>query len=396
VLYANAPAGSGGRAWEPRLAAEAPPPADRPLLDRWALARLHTLTGEVTEAMETFDSAGAGRRIAAFIDDLSNWYVRRSRRRLRAGPGTADGLAAFATLHECVVTLALLMAPLTPFLADYLWGVLRPPGAPDSVHLAAWPEADPSLVDPALVAQMALARRLTELGRSARASAGVRTRQPLGRALTGAASFGALPPGLRDEVAAELNVRELGSLDDVPGGLVRTQVRPDYRSLGRRFGALTPAVAAAVTAADPVALAARLAAEGSAQLVTGGTAVTLEPGDVVITQRPREGWAVASEAGETVALDTDVTQELRREGLAREVVRLVQEARKGDGLDVSDRIHLRWRASGEVAEALAVHAGLIAVEVLAASFGPRSGEADEDGVRHEDPGLGLTFWISQA
>jgi isoleucyl-tRNA synthetase len=398
VLYANAGAGAGA-AWEPGRAGEAPPATGRPLLDRWALARLHVLIGEVTEAMEAFDTAAAGRRIAAFIDDLSNWYVRRSRPRLRAGPGSADGLAAFATLHECVVTLALLMAPLTPFLADYLWGVLRPPGSVDSVHLAAWPEADPSLVDPALVAQMALARRLTELGRSARASAGVRTRQPLGRALTGAASFGALPAGLRDEVAAELNVRELGSLDDVPGGLLRTDVRPDFGSLGRRFGALTPAVAAAVTEADPVALASRLAAAGLSEVDVGGQAVMIEPADVVITLRPREGWAVSSEAGETVALDTEVTPELRREGLAREVVRLVQEARKGDGLDVSDRIILRWRASGEVAEALTGHAGLIGGEVLAASFGPWSDEADEAdeaGVKHEDEALGLTFWISRA
>src|SRR5690348_2122286 len=203
VLYARAPAGAvgpgaagPGAAWHPGRVAEAPPAADRPVLDRWALAGLHTLIGEVTAAMEGFDTATAGRRIAAFIDDLSNWYVRRSRRRFWAGPGSADGLAAFATLYECVHTLLLLMAPLTPFLADYLWGVLRPPGAPDSVHLAAWPEPDPGLLDPELTGQMALARRLTELGRSARASAGIRTRQPLGRALTGAASFAALPDAL--------------------------------------------------------------------------------------------------------------------------------------------------------------------------------------------------------
>ena len=146
VLYARARAAARSRAlggrWHPGRVAEAPPPADRPLLDRWALAELHTLIGEVTAAMEAFDTAAAGRRLAAFIDDLSNWYVRRSRRRFWEA-GAADGLAAFATLYECVDALTRLMAPLTPFLTDYLWDVLRPPGAPDSVHLAAWPQVGP-------------------------------------------------------------------------------------------------------------------------------------------------------------------------------------------------------------------------------------------------------------
>jgi isoleucyl-tRNA synthetase len=302
------------------------------------------------------------------------------------------------------------MAPLTPFLADYLWDVLRPPGAPDSVHLAAWPQADPGLLDPALTGQMALARRLTELGRSARASAGIRTRQPLGRALTGAASFAALPAGLRAEVAAELNVRELGSLDSVPGGLVQTVVRPNFRVLGRRFGPRTQAVARAVTGAEPVALAARLAAEGSVTLLAGGSPVQVGPEDVIVTQRPREGWAVASEGGEAVALDTAVTPALRREGLARDVVRLVQEARKQDGFELTDRIRVLWRADGEdLTGALAEHAALIGAEVLATGFGPQpdekpdgaedqpDGADDQPGVfRHHDDGLGLTVWLRKA
>ena len=247
VLYASAAAAGPGAAWHPGRVAEAPPAADRPLLDRWVLAELHTLIGEVTAAMEAFDAAAAGRRIAAFIDDLSNWYVRRSRRRFWAGPGSADGLAAFATLYECVHTLLLLMAPLTPFLADYLWDVLRPPGAPDSVHLAAWPQADPGLLDPALTGQMALARRLTELGRSARASAGIRTRQPLGRALTGAASFAALPAALggRGGRGAERpGARQPGQRARRPGAnrgaaelpCARPPVRPAHAGRGPRGG----------------------------------------------------------------------------------------------------------------------------------------------------------------
>ena len=242
------------------------------------------------------------------------------------------------------------------------------------MHLAAWPEPDPGLLDPGLTGQMALARRLTELGRSARASAGIRTRQPLGRALTGAASFAALPAARRAEVAAELNVRELGSLDSVPGGLVQTVVRPNFRALGRRFGPRTQAVARAVAGAEPVALAARLAAEGSVTLLADGSPAQVGPDDVIITQRPREGWAVASEGGETLALDTEVTPSLRREGLAREVVRLVQEARKQDGFQLTDRIRLLWQANGEeLAGALAEHAALISAEVLAGSFGQQPG-----------------------
>ena len=175
-----------------------------------------------------------------------------------AGPGAGsgrararpDGAAAFATLHECLETLTRLMAPVTPFLTDYLWGVLRAEDSPDSVHLASWPAADTGLIDERLSAQMALARRLVELGRSARASAVVRVRQPLARALIGAAGFADLPAELRAQVADELNVRELDTLEAVAEDLVDYTVKPNYRALGGRFGKGTPAVAAAIEAAD--------------------------------------------------------------------------------------------------------------------------------------------------
>ena len=187
--------GGAGAAWTPEAAASAPAAADRPLLDRWLLSEVHACVRDVTAALEAFDTATAGRRLAGLIDDLSNWYVRRSRRRFWDGPGSADGASAFATLHSALAAVTAMMAPITPFLADYLWGVLRPADAPESVHLAAWPTWDADLIDPSLSAQMALARRLVELGRSARSAASVRTRQPLGRALVGAAGFAALPAG---------------------------------------------------------------------------------------------------------------------------------------------------------------------------------------------------------
>jgi isoleucyl-tRNA synthetase len=388
VLYANA----GG--WSVADLDSAPPVAERPLLDRWVLGELHAVVRDVTSALEVFDTAVAGRRLAAFIDDLSNWYVRRSRRRFWDGPSTATGAAAFATLYECVTTLTLLMAPFTPFVTDSVWGVLRGGEAAESVHLASWPAFDPALIDPQLSARMALVRRLVELGRSARSGASVRTRQPLSRALIGAAGFEDLPEELRAQIASELNV---AALELLGGGLVDYAVKPNFRSLGRRFGARTPAVAAAIGSVPTADIAAAVQAGSPVTVVVDGAEVSIGADDVIVTQTPRAGWTVATDAGETVAIDIEVTPELRREGLAREVIRLVQEARKSDGLDVTDRISLRWSARDpEVAAALTEHAALIAGEVLAADYGSAgtSGSA-ASGFAHADEDLGLEFWISR-
>jgi isoleucyl-tRNA synthetase len=393
VLYANA----GG--WTVAGLGSAPAVAERPLIDRWMLSELHAVVRDVTQALEAFDTAAAGRRLAVLIDDLSNWYVRRSRRRFWDGPASPDGAAAFATLHECVTVLTLLMAPITPFLTDYVWGVLRSSdGAPESVHLAPWPVADPAVIDPVLSAQMALTRRLVELGRSARSGASVQTRQPLSRALIGAPGFAALPDELARQIAAELNVGSLDVLGADPGELVDYQVKPNFRVLGRRFGARTPAVAAAITAMAGADVAAAVLAGRTVPVPSAGEpAVLIGPEDVIVTQTPRAGWAVATEAGETVAIDTAVTPELRREGLAREAIRLIQDARKNDGLDVTDRIALRW-ATGDpdVAAALTEHAGLIAREVLAVDFRPGTGAPAPDAAGHAERDLGLTFWLWRA
>jgi isoleucyl-tRNA synthetase len=404
VLYANA------GAWTPSVSA--PAVAERPLLDRWVLSELHALVRDVTASLEGFDTAAAGRRLAAFIDDLSNWYVRRSRRRFWDGPSSVEGAAAFATLHECVTTLTLLMAPFVPFVTDYVWSVLRQAGAAESVHLASWPGFDAALIDPVLSGQMALVRRLVELGRSARSGASVRTRQPLRRALIGAAGFDGLPFELRAQIAGELNVSRLEVLGGA-GELVDYAVKPNFRALGRRFGKQTPAVAAAVTAVPAADIAAVVLAGGSVSVAVDSLAepVMIGADDVIVTQTPRAGWAVATDAGETVAIDITVTPELRREGLAREVIRVVQEARKNDGLDVSDRIWLRWSTGDpEVAAALAEHAGLIADEVLAVEAGPGTGRVAPDGLEaaaaagaqaqaaweHVEGDLALTFWLGRA
>jgi isoleucyl-tRNA synthetase len=278
------------------------------------------------------------------------------------------------------------------------------------------------LVDEQLSSDMALARRLVELGRSARASASVRTRQPLGRGLVSADGFGRLPAELVALVAEELNVRSLDALAGEGDDLVDHAVKPNFRSLGRRFGKSTPSVAAAIGAADPAWLAREIDSFRTASLDVDGVAVTLSPDDVLITQTPRSGWAVATEAGETVALEVTITPELRREGLAREVVRLVQDERKNAGLDVSDRIELWWETDDpELASALGEHGALIAGEVLAVRYvqgrpeaagaaeaaeapgaTEAAGAAEASGVagaglrEHSDGELGLTFWLRRA
>ncbi|MGI5168867.1 isoleucine--tRNA ligase [Spirillospora sp. CA-253888] len=395
VLYANAAAAQ-GRAWTPDRLAEAPAPADRPLLDRWALAELHRTTREVDQALEQFDTARAGRRLAEFVDDLSNWYVRRSRRRFWNGAQTPESASAFATLYECLETLTRLMAPMVPFVTDHVWDVLRPEGSPESVHLADWPAVDEALLDQKLTEQMALVRRLVELGRSARTASAVRTRQPLGRALVGAPGWAVLPAELRGQIADELNVVAFEDLSSIGGDLVEYEVKPNFRELGKRYAKDTPKVAKAVTGADPAALVTALRADGAVTVeVPEVGAVALGPGDVVVTERPRSGWAVESAAGETVALDLTVTPELRRAGLVREVVRLFQEARKAAGLEVTDRIELWWRADGdELAEALRAHEAEVGAEVLADAVHEGEPGAGLDAVRDEE--LKLSYWLRKS
>lgn len=383
VLYANL------EGWTPG-ASQAAEPAARPVLDRWALSEAHRLVDQVTAALEDFDTQRAGALIAAYVDDLSNWYVRRSRRRFWDGDH-----AAYATLHECLVLVTQLMAPLAPFVTERVWRdlvVSTDASAPESVHLSSWPTARTELVDPGLSERMRLARRVTELGRAARAEAKVRTRQPLRRALLGSAAHARLGEELHHEVAEELNVLAVEPLSAAGEGLVDHSAKGNFRALGKRFAKRTPLVAAAIAAADASALASALAADGRAEVEVEGEVVEVLPDEVIVSERPREGWSVVNEQGETVALDLELTEELRRAGLAREVVRMVQEARKGSGFEVSDRIRLTWDAEGEVATALSDHEQLIATEVLATEVTRADAEAE---LPHGDAELGLHFAVTR-
>ncbi|WP_052442685.1 isoleucine--tRNA ligase [Streptacidiphilus neutrinimicus] len=375
--------------WAPSAAD--PAPADRPMLDQWVLSELNALVRDVDAALEAYDTQRAGKLLSSFVDDLSNWYVRRGRRRFWQGEP-----AALATLHEALETVTRLMAPLTPFITERVWQDLVVPVAPDapeSVHLATWPVADESLIDPALSRRMALVRRLVELGRATRADSGVKTRQPLSRALVSAHGYEELPAELLAQIAEELNVAAIESLAEVGGSLVDTTAKANFRALGKRFGKGVQDVAKVVAAADAAALSASLRATGTASVEVNGETVELTPEDVVITETPREGWAVANESGATVALDLHITPELRLAGVARDAIRQVQEARKNSGLEVSDRIVLRYvAATDETAEALAAHGALLADEVLATDFA--SGEPDwADAAPFADEALGLTFWL---
>jgi isoleucyl-tRNA synthetase len=368
------------------------PVADRPSLDRWALARVHQMVADVDAALADFDSPRAGRSIAAFVDDLSNWYVRRSRRRFWDGDP-----AALATLHECLRLTTLVMAPLVPFITERVWRDLfasTDADAPDSVHLARWPEVDRSLLSPQLAEQTALVRRLVELGRSARAESGVKTRQPLSRALVGASGWADLPDDLRTQLAEELNVQVVEDLGDHAAELVEVSAKANFRALGKRFGRQTPAVAAAVATADAGQLAASLRQTGTVEVAVGGEPVSIEPDEVILTETPRQGWAVADDGGDSLALDLELTDELRDLGRARDVVRLVQEARKTSGLDVSDRIALWWDSADEqTRRALTGQVDAVAAEVLAVAV--TQGAAPESALAFGDEDLGLVFAIER-
>jgi isoleucyl-tRNA synthetase len=362
---------------------------DRPALDRWLVSQRSRLVRDVTAALEQFDTQRTGQLLAEFVDGLSNWYVRRSRRRFWEGDD-----AALSTLHETLEVLTRLMAPMTPFITERIWQDLVTAvddTAPDSVHLASWPVADDALIDEDLDSAMALARRLVELGRAARSVAKVKTRQPLRRALVPASAMARLDRELLDEIAAEINVGAVDSFASA-GDVVDYSVKANFRTLGKRFGAKTPQVAQAIADADPSRLAHELADTGLAQ-VDFEQGVELSSEDVVVSERPREGWSVVNEHGETIALDLTMTPDLVRAGLAREAVRLVQEARKAAGLDVSDRITLTWSADGDLAEAMREHGDLLARETLAIEVS----EADElaQAVVRDDS-LGLTLSVQKA
>ena len=341
---------------------QTPALSERPLMDRWIISELNILIQEVDIALEEFDSQIAGRSLARFIDDLSNWYVRRSRRRFWDGD-----TAALGTLHECLVALTKLLAPLVPFITEQVWQELvRPTDSTSvvSVHLANWPIAQSSAINLELGAQVALTRRIVELGRSTRAESGIKIRQPLGRALIAASGWSALPEQMREQIADELNVKSLEDIASADGDLVDISVKANFKSLGAKFGGAVQEISKAIASTDATELVKTLRSKGSTSI--GIWEIALE--DLVITEVPKNGWSVSSHDGESVALDLELTPALLAAGNVREVIRFIQERRKSDGFDISDRINLTWNATEEIAAAIESDNQHIADEVLALSM----------------------------
>jgi isoleucyl-tRNA synthetase len=346
--------------WHPDAA---PPVGERPFLDRWILGELHALTREVDERLERYDTAGSGRLLLEFVDDLSNWYVRRTRSRFWAGDPVA-----LATLYESLRGLTLLLAPFIPFVTEEVWQrVVRPgdPAAAESVHLAAWPVSEQALVDEELAGNVRLARHLAEAGRAARKASTLRIRQPLRRAVVSLPPGRSLPDAVLADIADELNVKQLTSLEASSETIIDVSVKPNFRTLGKRFGKQTQAVADAVTAVEAGPLVAALKDAGSATVPYDGGEITLSPQDVMVTELPRSGWVVQAQHGVTIALDTELTPELEAEGVARDLVRVIQQARREAGLEIADRIAVQVAAPGQVAAAVELHRRFVTDETLA-------------------------------
>ena len=353
-------------------------------MDTWILSELNNLIVDVDQAYESFDSQSAGKHLARFIDDLSNWYVRRSRRRFWDGDA-----AALATLHECLTTLTQLLAPMVPFITEEVWQKLIRVGnsdAPLSVHLTDFPVSDRALINQDLNNQVQMTRRVVELGRSARAESGVKIRQPLGRALISAHGWAHLPVEMREQIADELNVNHLADIADADGDLVDVSIKANFKSLGAKYGKAVQDVAKLIASADAVSLVKQLRTEKSAAL--GDFALELD--DLVITEVPKSGWMVASHDGESVALDLELTPELIAAGNVREVIRAIQERRKSDGYDISDRIEFTWNASDDVVATIEGAYSHIGDEVLATSI------SRDTSLALTDAELGLALSLKKA
>ena len=335
-------------------------------MDRWIISELNQLITAVDAAFEGFDSQEVGRLLATFIDDLSNWYVRRSRRRFWDGDEKA-----LSTLYTCLKTLTQLMSPLVPFITEHVWQSLvqvGEPSAAESVHLSSFPVADSSAIDATLSSSVALSRRLVELGRAARAESKIKIRQPLARALIAANRWVDMDPEIREHIQDELNVLKLDLLSDESEGLVSISIKANFRSIGARYGADVQAIASAIAASDAASLVRDLRKAGSYTIAYGDKSAEITPDDLVITETPKEGWSVASHSGESVALDLTLTPELITAGLMREIIRTIQEQRKGSGFEISDRIHVKWNGGAELAAAISEYSAQISDEVLALSI----------------------------
>ena len=348
------------------------PVEQRPEIDRWALALLHKTVATVTDAMDAFDAKSAGEAIESFVDQLSNWYVRRNRRRFWKSTDPEDKQAAYLTLYECLKGAHELMAPFVPFLAEYVYqNLVRSVDADalPSVHMGNWPQANPEWRNDALLHDIGVVQKVVGLGRAARGQSGVRTRQPLSRLLVRAPNDAAAAAlqGHKDQILEELNVKSIEFIAR-DAGLVSYNIKPNLPKLGKQYGKLVPEIRKALAAADGAEIAGAAARGDAFEIEAGGQTIALEGDDILIETHSAEGYSCEADAGFLTALDTTLNDELISEGVAREIVRSVQDARKQAGLEVSDRITLGVSGSAAVEKALAEHRSYIMNETLAVTW----------------------------
>ncbi len=391
VTYANIDG------FDPRRAA--PSVHDRASLDRWVLSELNTLVRVVDEGMSRYDMTSTARAIQSFVEDLSNWYVRRSRRRFWKSEVDQDKASAYATLYDCLVTLCKLIAPYQPFTAEELYqNLVRSwdANAPQSVHFCDFPSADSDLIDEKLMAETRLVMRLVGLGHAARNQAAVKVRQPLGEAIlkpqteTEAEGLQRLLEQVRDE----LNVKQVRIVTDV-AALARYTVSAIPSQVGKKYKALFPAVKQALTQVNAASVAAQLQKGEPLHLSVQGQDVVLRPEDVEIKVEPQPGYALAQDGDYMAAVSTEVSEELRREGLAREIVRRIQTMRKDAGFRIEDTITTYYQASPDLAAVFESWGKYIQQETLSRQLLAHSPPPEAHSQEHDVDGQALTLGVQR-
>ena len=345
---------------------------DRPEIDRWALALAHRTIETTTVALDSFDAKSAGEAIESFVDQLSNWYVRRNRRRFWKSTDAEDKRAAYLTLYECLVIAHKLMAPFVPFLAENVYqNLVRSvqPSAPESVHMTDWPLANPTWKNDALLFAIGVVQKVVGLGREARNESGIRIRQPLAKLLVRAPNdeAAAALDAHQDQLLEELNIKAVEFIAR-DADIVSYRIKPNLPILGKTHGKEIPAIRKALDAADGAAIAGAVARGESYVIDIPSGKLALNADNVLIETSSAKGYTCAEDVGYLAALDTTLTDALLDEGVAREIVRSVQDARKQAGLEVSDRIVLGVSGSAAVEKSLATHRDYVMHETLAINW----------------------------
>ncbi len=345
------------------------PVETRPEIDRWIISLLNTLVREVTRSLEDYDPTPAARAIQEFVgENLSNWYVRLNRKRFWGGGMSDDKLAAYQTLYTCLETVSMLAAPFAPFISDRIFTDLNAVSgrhADESVHLSTFPEADERLIDPDLEEMMSLAQRVSSMVLALRRKVSIKVRQPLTKIIIPVLdpAMAAHISAVKNLILSEVNVKQVELIEDTTG-IITKRIKPNFKTLGPRYGKYMKQIAA-MTAEFSQERIAQIEVAPETVLDLGGEQITVTPADFEITSEDMPGWLVASEGKLTVALDITVTDELRAEGVARELINRIQNIRKESGFEVTDKIRVEIEAKPAVEQALAKFSDYIASQTLA-------------------------------